>query len=112
MAVLIETVREKAAGGTRDVKVSFANCLDPSDTIASIVVAEVTTSALTISGAAVNSERIVVEDKPVRIGAAALFRVAGGTADTTYKIRITATTTAGEIIIKVVQLLVRSDDGT
>lgn len=112
MAVLIDTVREKAAGGTRFARVSLANNLEPSDTIASVVIAEVTTSALTLSSGTVNTEKVIIDDKPVRIGAAVLFSVAGGSGGTTYKVKITATTTAGEIIVKVVQIRVKSDDGT
>lgn len=113
MAVLIETVREKAAGDTRFAQVSFVNNFsNANDTIASVVIAEVTTTDLTLSAGTVNTEKGIIEDKPVRIGAGVLFSIAGGTANTLYKIKLTATTVAGEIITKVVQLLVKSDDGT
>lgn len=113
MAVLIETIREKGAGETRAVIVSFLNVLRGNDRLTGTpTVVEVTTSALTLASKTLNSASEVVDDQVVPINAAVKFTVAGGSAGTTYKIKITVSSVNGETYVKVVRILVNADDGT
>ena len=82
-------------GETRNAAVSFADLLDSGESLSGTpVVAEVSTSDLTISNAAVSSTSLTIQGESVAAGLAVTFRVTGGTAGQTYTIKITANTDA------------------
>lgn len=88
----------KTAGETRLCTVSFRDILSSGELLTGTpTVVEVTTSDLTLSSKAVNTAAVPVSDvypEQVAIGQAVQFLAAGGTAGTTYTIRVTCGTDA------------------
>ena len=84
-----------SAGATRLVRVNFTEDLDSSTSLTGTpTVAEVTTTALTLTGKAVNTVAYTdsVSGQSVAVGKAIQFLVTGGTAGVIYTIRITCST--------------------
>ncbi len=80
---------------TRAVKVSFADDLDSGELLTGTpTVAEITTSDLTLANKAVSTGSLTILGKTVATGAAVQFTVTGGTAGTTYEVKITCGTDA------------------
>lgn len=95
-------------GATRNVKVSFQGQLDSGELLSGTPsVAEVTTTDLTITGKALNSETITVnEDTGVLASQAVIFTVTGFDVDNSpYTIKITVDTDAGQTLIGYTRLL-------
>ena len=92
------TARERPVmieGETRNGKVSFVDLLDDGESLTGTpTVVEVTTSDLTISNAAVSAAALTINGESVATGKAVQFKVTGGTAGTTYLLRITVSTDA------------------
>ena len=83
----------KPAGATHTMKVDFTDSLkDGALLTGTPTVVEVTTSDLTLSNKAVNTAAVTIEGVTVAIGKAVLTTVAGGTANTTYTIKVTVST--------------------
>ena len=92
MSVAIETQFKKAAE-ERLVSVSLAGKLDSGELLTGTpTIVEVTTSDLTLANKAVSTAQLTISGRTVAIGQAVQFKVSGGTAGTTYTIRITVTT--------------------
>lgn len=87
--------RTKTAGETRNVAVSFVDVLDVGELLTGTpTVLEVTTTDLTLTNKAVNSQAMTVNGASCVAGQVVTFTVAGGTAGTSYDIRITVSTNA------------------
>jgi len=74
-------------------------------------VAEITTTGLTISNVAVSTAIEIINGVSTAVGEAVLFKVVGGSASTTHKIKITVTTdsTPAQTFVRGVKLLVLPD---
>lgn len=85
----------KTASEVRNVAVSFVDELDSGELLTGTpTVAEVTTSDLSLTNKAVNTAALTISGKAVAIGQAVQFKVSGGTAGTTYTIKVTVSTDA------------------
>jgi hypothetical protein len=112
MSVTAEQVHCKAVSETVNVAVNFQGDLDSGELLTGTpTVVEITTSDLTLANKAVNTAALTILGVSVAIGEAVQFNVVGGTADTTYSIRCTATTdaTPAQTRIVIVKLLVVAD---
>lgn len=93
MPIILEQQYDISVGSTENISVNFSPVLDSAEVLSSVVVAEITTAALTISNEAVNtatySESISCDT--VGIGKALQFTVTTSTAGL-YQIRLTAVT--------------------
>lgn len=77
------------AGETRRVQISFSGLLGATESLTgSPTATELTTAVLTISTPAVNSEALTINGVSVAAGRAIQFNVSGGTAGTTYRIKV------------------------
>lgn len=97
MPITLPQRYEISAGDTETVSVNFTDHLDAGELLSgSPTVVEVTTTDLTLGNKAVNSATYVESHTgdTVAIGAAVQFSVSGGTAYTTYRIRVTVNTDA------------------
>jgi hypothetical protein len=104
--------QSKTASGVRNVAVSLAALLDVGELLTGTpTVAEVTTSALTITNAVVSTTELTINGVAVPIGEAVQFQVAGGVANTLYKIKITVLTdsTPAQTLVVSVRLNVTAD---
>jgi hypothetical protein len=102
----------KTVSEVRNVAVDFRGKLDDGELLTGApTIAEVTTTNLTFANQAVNTSAIKIRGVSVAIGQAVQFKVSGGTADTTYTIRITVGTTAtpAQTLIETVRLQVIAD---
>ena len=104
MAITLTGIVEISVGDTDNGGVDFTGELDSAETIAAVnSVTEVTSSDLTITGAAVNASAVTIKGESVAIGKAVLFTVSGqlaaGGEDSagTYRLRINFTTSDGDI---------------
>ncbi len=107
-----QEIAVKAASGIETLVVDFTDYLRSGETLTGTpTVVEVTTSALTIDNKAVNSAAITKDGRTVAIGKGVVFRVQGGTAGTTYTIRVTVGTSATPARTKVwnVRLAITAD---
>ena len=110
MSNLAPQRHKKTAGETRNVSIDMRGLLDEGELLAGTpTIAEVTTSALTISNEAVSTEALMINGDLVPIGQALQFRVAGGSAGHTYSIRCSVSTDAGQALIVTVSLRVVAD---
>ena len=95
MPTTLTTDHQFSAGATRLVHCSMATQLQAGALLTGTPSAvEQTTSDLTIANVAVNDASYVDDEtnKTVEVGQAVQFTVAGGSADTTYTVRVTAST--------------------
>ena len=104
--VTLERVLAKEAGETCNFAMDFAEMLEESETLSTIDVTEVTTSALTITLEAVNTTVMTVNDLPCQVGKGVTFRIAGGTANTRYKLKATVTTSLSATRIRYFYVMV------
>lgn len=107
-------VRRKAESETLSVAVDFSPILRYGETITGTpTVAEIVEGGgagdLTISNVQKNAAAMTINDNSVAIGKAVAFDVAGGDADTTYALRITASTTLNATRIARIYLEVTED---
>ena len=83
----------KPAGATHTMKVDFTDALKDSALLTGTpTIVEVTTSDLTIDNKAINTAEVTVRGEAVAIGKGVLASVSGGTANTTYTIKVTVST--------------------
>ena len=95
MPVTAKQIYEKAKGGIRTCAVSFDNELDTDELFASgAFAAEITSSDLTIDNIQIGSAAKVINGVSVGASRWIAFRVSGGTAGTTYSIRVGGVTDA------------------
>jgi hypothetical protein len=109
MPITAQQQRTLSAGSTRIVRLNCTNDLDDGASLTGTpTVTEVTTSDLTIANKAVNSATYSdsVTQGTVAIGKAVICTVAGGTAGSTYTLRITVSTdsTPAETLVYDVQI--------
>jgi hypothetical protein len=98
MTIKAKQVQRKSSGETLQVRVSFADLLADSDTLTGTpTVAEQTTTDLTLTSKLVNSSTITILGESVAAANAVTFLCAGGTAATTYTIRVTVNTVGSSI---------------
>lgn len=103
----INDVRQKHPDETRNVAVSFLGCLDAGELLQGTpTVTEVDTTALTLSAKAVSSEALTIDGVAVAAAQAVTFKVAGGTAGQTYRIKVSVGTTEGQTIVRFCKLKV------
>jgi len=85
----------QGAGATRNHAVSFADWLDSGELLSGTpTITEVTTSDLTITNKAISTATLTINGISVATAAAVQMTVAGGTAGTTYVIKILVATDA------------------
>lgn len=87
-------IPEAVVGETNLDSVSFVNVLDDGESLTGTpTVTEVTTTDLTIANVSINTAALVINGQSVPIGRAVQFKVSGQlTANSPYKLKITATT--------------------
>ncbi len=105
-------IRCKTASEVRIAAVSFLGKLDSGELLTGTpVVAEVTSSDLTLANKAVNTGALAIDGVSNAIGEAVQFSIAGGTAATTYAINISVGTdsTPAQTLITNVTLEVTAD---
>lgn len=101
-------VQCKTASEVRNVAVDFQGKLDASELLTGTpTVVEVTTSDLTLSDKVVSTGALTILGKTVATGEAVQFKVLGGTAGTSYTIRITAATNSTPAQTLIVDLTLR-----
>ena len=102
--------RTKTASEVLDAKVSFAGLLEGTETLSGTpTFSELTTSDLTLSGAAVSTAALTIDDVSVALGKAATVKISGGTAGRSYIISISCGTSAGNTRVGRVKLNVVAD---
>jgi hypothetical protein len=86
----------RSAGSTRNAAFDFGDDEGPLDSgellTGTPTIVEVSTSALTISNKVVSTAELTINGRTVAIGEAVQCSVTGGTAGTTYTIRVTVDT--------------------
>lgn len=98
MTIKAKQVQRKSNGETLQVRISFADLLVDSDTLTGTpTVVEQTTSDLTLTSKEVNSTAVTILGETVAASKAVTFLCAGGTAGTTYTIRVTVSTAGSSI---------------
>lgn len=105
----------KRASEVRLFYVSFVNLLnDGAELSGSVTVAEDGTSGLTFSNAALISSALKIDGVYTPANKGVVFKVTGGTAGTTYKIKITVNdnSTPAETLIDMAQMSVIADNDT
>jgi hypothetical protein len=107
MTIKAKQIQRKSAGEKLQVRVSFVELLPDSDTLTGTpTIVEVTTSDLTLSDKEINSTTITVLGEDVAASKAVTCFASGGTAGTTYTIRVTVNTVAGAIFERDLSLTV------
>lgn len=119
---IVTEVEEKAVSAVKNVAIDVSGQLDQIGSTLELAtgtptIAEVTTSDLTITSAAVSTEQLLIiaggdeDGYLVPAGRAIQFNVSGGVAGTTYAIKVTYQTdsTPSQTNIVVVKLSVVSD---
>lgn len=112
MSITAPQIQVKAASEERNIAVSFAGRLDTGEVLTGTpLVVEVTSTDLTISNKAVSTASLTIDGDTVPTAEAVQFKVTGGTAGTSYKIKITADTDSSpaQKLIGIVKLKVIAD---
>ena len=113
MSIEAPEIQCKATSGVRNVAVSFVGKLDSGEVLTGTPTAtEITTADLTFSNEAVSTAALTINGRTVPIAEAVQFKVAsGGTAGTTYRIRVSAgsDSTPAQTLVVIVKLLVVAD---
>ncbi len=112
MSIEAPEIQSKAKSGVRNVAVSFAGKLDSGELLTGTpTITEITTSDLTFSSVGVNSAALTINGRSVAISEAVQFKVTGGTADRTYRIRVSATSDSSpaQTLVVIVTLKVEAD---
>lgn len=91
--------RIKQAGETVNCGMNMSAELASDETITGTPTVTGSPSGLTINNISVITEQTTIDGRRVAIGQGVLFRIAGGTADTTYTITVTCSTDAGQVRI-------------
>ena len=95
MPITLSQDRTLSTGATRRVRINYTIDLDSGVSLTGTpTVVEVTTSDLTLDDKIVNTSTYIdrATGKTVEVGKAVTFTVAGGVANTTYRIRVTVET--------------------
>jgi len=101
MTVIAPQVPTQSITETRFHAISFVGKLDAGETLTGTpTVAEIDTAHLTITNKAVNSTALTINGQSVAIGQAVQCKVvsAAMVAGTTYRVLVTCTTTAGQVL--------------
>jgi len=108
MTIQAKQVQRKSSGETMQVRVSFDELLVDSDVLTGTPTAvEVTTTDLTISTVETNDAAVTILGKTIPIANAVMFLCAGGTAGTTYTMKITVSTVGSSIFDREILLSVQ-----
>lgn len=94
MSIEAPQLPDKSVGEVRLASVSFAGRLDAGVTLTGTPTVTDATGDLTISSASVSTGNLTINGETVVTGDAVQFLVTGGTAGTTYPIRISCATTS------------------
>lgn len=100
---------EKPVSATRVLGVDFGGHLNNGVTLTGTPTVTVTPAGPTVSGEAVLAASRVINNRTVPIGEGVVFTVAGGTAGTQYRLKITVTASNGETLIGACYLDVAAD---
>ena len=92
--VFATQIRSKGASETRNVAVSYADKLEASELLTGTPTITDSTGDLTLSNKIVSTGALTINGVSVAAGLAVTFTCAGGTANTTYDIRIQCATDA------------------
>lgn len=92
--VFATQIRSKGSQETRNVAVSYADKLEAGELLTGTPTITDSTGDLTLSNKVVSTGSLTINGVSVAAGAAVTFTVAGGTASTTYDIRIQCGTDA------------------
>jgi len=88
-------IRQKSSSEVRNVAISYADKVESGELLTGTpTITEVSSSDLTLSNKIVSTGALTINGVSVAAGAAITFTVAGGTAGTTYDIRIQCGTDA------------------
>lgn len=108
----VSDIGYKTASEVRTCALSFVNKLPTGvELTGTPTVAEVTTSDLTIANVLKNAASMTIDDETVAANKAVTWKVSGGTAGSTYLLKVTCTTNASvaETLIALVRLRVIGD---
>ena len=87
-------IRVKGSDETRNVAISYVDKLESSELLTGTPTITDSTGDLTLSNKVISTGALTINGISVAAGAAVTFTIAGGTAATTYDIRIQTTTDA------------------
>lgn len=105
MTIKAKQIQQKSPGETMQARVSFQDLLVDSDVLTGTpTVAEQTTTDLTITSVELNGSSVTVLGETVTANNVVMFKVAGGTEDKLYTIRVTVSTTGGSTFVRDVSL--------
>ncbi len=92
--VFATQIRSKGASEVRNVAVSYADKLESGELLTGTPTITDSTGDLTLTNKVVSTGSLTINGVSVAAGAAVTFTVSGGSAGTTYDIRIQSTTDA------------------
>jgi hypothetical protein len=92
MALALVELPTIGVGDVELFAIDYTEILDTGEALSSGTATEVTTTALTITNVAVNSDTLVINGVNVNIGRALSFKVSGQVINTTYTILVTVIT--------------------
>ena len=109
MSTIARQVPCKEESEVRNVAVDFTDELDAGELLTGTPT--VTEATLTIGNIAINTAPLTINGRTVAIGAAVQFNVSGGTATTTYDIKVSVDTdaTPAQTLLTTCKLLVVPD---
>lgn len=93
-----------AVGATRFASVDFHGQLDQGELLTGTPTVEDTAGVLTITNAKVSTEGLTINGSDAAPGEAVQFTVTGGVSGTTYSIKVTVSTDAGQTLVGYVQV--------
>ena len=105
-------IHSKTTDEVRNIATSFVGKLDVGELLTgSPNIEEITTTALTFANQAVNVAALTINSKTVAIGMAVQFKVSGGVAGISYRIRVTVNTdaTPAQTLVAIVRLEVEAN---
>jgi len=99
--ITLDEVPELSEGDIEIVSIDFWKILDAGELLTGTpTVAEQTTSDLTITNKAVNTASLEIKNRSVAVGEAVQFKITGQQSDSTYRVRVTVSSTAGRKFIR------------
>lgn len=106
MAVELKQRGLLSASDVEVVSIDYQDWLDSSEVLTGTpTVVEPTTSGLAIASISINASALTILDRSVSTGQAVQFKVSGQSANTEYRVRVTAATNATVARTKVVDYL-------
>lgn len=110
--VVVRQIGYKSTSEAKNAAVSFVSVLSSTEVFTGTpTVAEITTTALTLDNKVVSTAALTINGATVPIGQAIQFRVAGGTAGNTYKVKVTGVTNSSpaQTLVAIVNIEVEGE---